>query len=201
MKLQKYFAELIGTFGLAFAVNLSITNGVSLAPPLVAGLTLGLFVYTIGGISGAHLNPAVTIGMASIKKISIKDALFYVISQFIGAFLAMLVAENLLEKETGLVAVDSLKIGIAEAIGAFILAFGVAAVTYKKVDDDASGVVVGGSLALGAMLAGTISNGVINPAVALGVNSVSWVYIFAPVVGAIVSALVFRYILQNKIVD
>lgn len=204
MKFQKYLAELIGTFVLSLAVFFSLTSGMPLATPLVAGLTLGLFVYTLGGVSGAHLNPAVTIAMAVIKKISLRDAFFYLVFQIAGGLLAAMAAINLLGAAPELVVMDSWQIGVAEAMGAFILAFGVCAVTLKKVDNDASGLVVGGSLALGAMLAGTISIGVINPALSIAMvfDGVSignmpmayFFYIVGPIVGAVVAAWIFRYV-------
>lgn len=203
MKFKKYLAELIGTFVLSMAVFFALTSGMPLATPLVAGLTLGLFVYTLGGVSGAHLNPAVTIAMASIKKISLRDTVLYVIFQVAGGLLAAMVAIRLLEAAPELVVMDSWQVGVAEAMGAAILAFGVCAVTLKKVDNDASGLVVGGSLALGAMLAGTISIGVINPAltamvfdgVSIGnMPMVYFSYIAGPIVGAVVAAWIFKYV-------
>lgn len=61
---KKYFAELVGTFTLSFVVFEAVAAGVAvpLPVPVIAALTLGLFVYTIGSILGCHLNPAVTVG-------------------------------------------------------------------------------------------------------------------------------------------
>lgn len=203
MKFKKYLAELIGTFVLSMAVFFSLTSGVGLATPLVAGLTLGLFVYTVGGISGAHLNPAVTIAMASIKKLSLLDTFFYLVFQVAGGILAAMVAIRFLGDAPELTVMDNWQVGVAEAMGAAILAFGVAAVTLGKVEKNASGLVVGGSLALGAMLAGTVSIGVINPALtAMVFDGVSienmpmvyFSYIAGPIVGAVVAAWIFRYV-------
>ena len=71
--MKKYIAEFIGTFALTLAVagSLAATGGIPTA--LVAGITLGLFVFTIGRLSGAHINPAVTIGAWSMKKISLQN--------------------------------------------------------------------------------------------------------------------------------
>ncbi len=179
---------------LAFAVLMSLIAGTALSTPVVAGLTLALFVYTLGSISGAHLNPAVTVGLASVRKIGLQDAVMYIIFQIVGGLLAMLAAQAITGGVTGLEGVDSWKVAIVEAIGAFILTFGVAAVVYEKVDDDASGLVIGGSLLLGILVTGGMSYGVLNPAVAVGIGAVSATYLLAPLVGAVLAAWAFRYL-------
>lgn len=194
MKLKAYLAELVGAFFLTAAVAVSITVGTPLATPVVAGVTLGLFVYTVGAISGAHLNPAVTIGLASVKKIGVKDAVLYVIFQIVGALLAMTVVRTLTGAETGVQVANDWDLGVVEAIGAFVLVFGVSSVVWGKVEGMASGLVIGGSLMLGIMLTGGLSNGVLNPAVAIGIGSISWMYLLAPVVGGIVSAWVYKFL-------
>jgi hypothetical protein len=86
MKPKALVAELVGTFGLTLAVLISINNpDFPVSTPVIAGVTLGLFVYTIGGISGCHINPAVTLGLASIGKIELPSALGYLVAQFVGA--------------------------------------------------------------------------------------------------------------------
>jgi aquaporin Z len=194
MKINKYVAELIATFSLTFAVSISIISGTPLATPVVAALVLGVFVYTIGPISGAHLNPAVTLGLLSIGKVKGRDAVIYIISQIVGAVLAMVVVQGLTDSSTGVVAVDSLQSGFAEALGAFILVFGISSVVYGKASDHAAGLVIGGSLLAGLMLTGGMSNAVLNPAVAIGIGSVSAVYLIAPIVGGTLGALVYRWI-------
>jgi len=198
MKIQKYVAELLGTFALTLAVAMSLSAGLALGTAVVAALTVGLFVYTLGGVSGAHFNPAVSIAMASIKKLSNKDAVVYIIFQVVGALLAMLVVVKLGgSAPENMVAANTMPVGIAEAVGAFVLVFAVSAVTLKKVGDNASGLVIGGSLLLGIMLAGGMSNGILNPAVAIAMGSVSWMYMLGPVVGGIVGAQVYNYLVSK----
>ena len=146
--MKKYIAELLGTFTLALTVGLSLAGAFPPATPILAGLVLGLFVYTIGSISGTHINPAVTIGAWSIKKIGGKDALWYIIAQFIGAALAMFVVS----KTVGMphiVVTATWGIVLAELVGTFFFTFGIASVIYGKTPSDLSGVVIGGSLLLG----------------------------------------------------
>ena len=193
MNFHKYFAELLGTFALTLAVSLSLTMQLPFSTPLLAGLTLGLFVYTVGHLSGAHLNPAVTIGMWTVGKVSHKDALMYVIVQVLGALLALAAAQGLTGETPLLVANDTWQVGVAEALGTFFFVFGVSSVVFKKVDSAVSGLVVGASLMLGIHLTGGLSHGFLNPAVAIGVKAISWFYLLAPVVGAIVAAWVYRH--------
>ena len=198
MKIQKYVAELVGTFALTLAVAMSISVGFTIGTAAVASLTVGLFVYTIGGVSGAHFNPAVSIAMVSLKKLSNKDALVYIIFQVVGALLAMLVVAELGgSAPENMVAENTMPVGVAEAVGTFILVFGVSSVALKKIDNDASGLVVAGSLFLGLMLAGVMSNGILNPAVAIAFGSVSWMYMLGPVVGGIVGAQVYNYLVSK----
>ncbi len=82
-------AEFIGTFGLALAVLVSLNGYLPLVPTaVVAGATLVLFVLTIGAISGSHINPAVTIGLLSVKKIELSEAFGYIVAQIAGALTA-----------------------------------------------------------------------------------------------------------------
>ncbi len=202
MKVQKYFAELFGTFVLASAVAISLMSESPLPTPVIAGLTLGLFVYMVGGISGAHLNPAVTIAMASVKKINAKDALLYVVFQLIGGFLALYFTRWFMGGTTGVenFPTDMVvwKTALAEAIGAAMLVFGVSAVMEKKVKEDMHGVVIGGSLLLGIVLSGGISYGIANPAVAIGVGVpyAAYVYFVAPIVGGVVSAWSAKWLMS-----
>ena len=194
--MKKYIAELIGTFGLTAIVILSVVGNFPIPTPVVAGFTLLLFVYTIGHISGAHINPAVTLGALSIKMIDIKDAAIYILMQFLGAGLALVVI-NLAFGVPGLEleAVGSMRVGLAELIGMFFFTFGIASVVYAEEDNGMSGVVIGGSLFFGIAFASLLgSNGVLNPAVALGIRSFNLMYILGPIVGSVLGMWTFKYI-------
>ncbi len=202
MSFKPYLAELLGTFVLTLVVILGSAQLATLAIPVpyLAGITLGLFVYTVGWISGAHLNPAVTIGLATIKKISVQEAVYYMLAQFLGAIAASLALAQLTGRGSGIALGDNtMLVTLAEAMGTFILAWGVMSAVEGKISKGASGLVVGTSLTLGALIAwGVGSNGVINPAVALGAGSFGSAYLVGPIVGSIVACWLFRWFTQQR---
>ncbi len=186
--MNKYIAEFFGTLTLTLVVILAISGTIPVIPALAAGVTLGLFVYNIGGISGAHINPAVTAGLWYLKKISNKHAAAYIIAQFLGAIVALMLARYFIGYASPLVAGNGFKVFFAELLGTFILTFGVVSTISKEHSTDYSGLVIGGSLFLGILIASAGSNGVLNPAVALGIGSFSWAYLFGPVIGSMLGA-------------
>lgn len=197
---KKYIAEAIGTFALSFSVLSAIayTGELRVAVPVIAALTLGLFVYSIGPISGCHINPAVTLGLLSIKKISNQEALQYVVAQLVGALGAIVVAQVLVISYTSAPTVFDVKIFFAEMLGTFFFTFGIASVVYKNAKEQMSGIVIGGSLLLGVLIASHVgSAGILNPAVALALNVASAVYIFAPIVGAVCGFKIYKYVAGN----
>ena len=192
--MKKYIAELVGTFALTLVLGLSLARTFPVPTPILAALTLGLFVYSIGHISGTHLNPAVTIGAWSIKKIGNNDALFYIIAQFVGAALALAVVSSTTGM-TILAVFNTWPVTVAEVLGTFFFTFGIASVIYGKTPSQLSGVVVGGSLLLGITIAAILgSNGVLNPAVALGIGSFNIAYVVAPIVGSVLGMNVYKYL-------
>ena len=195
--MKKYIAELIGTFALTLAVALSLAGSFPVSTPVIAALTLGLFVYSIGHISGTHINPAVTIGAWFIKKINFIDALFYIVFQILGAILAIIVS-HLMITATSLTVSSSLPTLFAELLGTFFFTFGIASVIYNKTPSVMSGIVIGGSLLLGISVASILSNGVLNPAVALGINSFSLAYVFGPIFGSILGMSTYKILSREK---
>jgi aquaporin Z len=198
---KKYIAEFIGTFALAFVVLVSVAfvGTLPMAIPVIAGLTLALFVYSIGPISGCHINPSVTLGLLSVKKISNKDAGMYIVAQLLGGLVAMFVAGMFIMISPAAASAFSIKVFMAEMLGAFFFNFGIASVVYGKAKEQMSGFVVGGSLLFGILIASLSgAAGILNPAVALALNSLTVVYALAPIVGAVVGFQVYKYIAGEK---
>lgn len=190
--MKKYIAEALGTFALSLIVLLSLGGVFPVPTSVLAGLTLALFVYSVGHISGTHINPAVTVGAWSLKKISSQDAVSYIIAQLAGGYGAMLVA-GLFIDVSPMVSLPSGMILGAEALGALFFTFGIASVVYGKTPHDASGAVVGGSLLLGIAIAGLAGSlGVLNPAVALALGVFNWAYICGPILGAVVGMNLYK---------
>jgi glycerol uptake facilitator-like aquaporin len=194
MNYRPLLAELIGTFLLAFLVRLSLGAQFPVATPVLAALTLGLIVYMIGSVSGAHVNPAVTIGLFTIGKIKAIDALGYIVAQFIGAFLAGVAGTAILGSALTSTADSSVMIAVAEAVGAAIFLFGISAVVRKKVPECMSGITVGASLLIGVLAASTVSAGILNPAVALALHSLTLAYVLGPIIGAVAGVWLYRAI-------
>lgn len=192
--MKKYLAEAIGTFALTLAVGLSLAGTFPVSTPVLAALTLGLFVYSVGHMSGAHLNPAVTIGVWSIKKISTEDAIGYLIAQCFGAAVALTLMTQVITPAS-LEVSNAVLVGVAELLGAFFFTFGIASVMYGRTPSQLSGVVVGGSLLLGGAIAILLGSlGLLNPAVALGVGALGLMYILGPIIGAVAGMQVYRYL-------
>lgn len=200
--MKKYIAEFLGTFTLALLVSLSIGTSISapaiIPTPVVAGLVLLFFVYSIGSISGCHINPAVTVGLLSIRKISLKHACGYLIAQFLGGLVALYTSSMILGKvaHIGTIASSDPAIFFAELCGTFLFAFGIASVVYGKVEKGFSGIMIGASLLLGILAAVFLgSNGVLNPAVALGISSFNILYLLGPICGSILGMQLFSFLI------
>ena len=199
MKSRALIAELFGTFILTTAVLTSINNpGFPVPTPVIAGLTLGLLVYTIGPISGCHINPAVTVGLFSIGRIDIRDAGAYLVAQFVGAVLAMVLGNIFFSSPTELVINGAPLTGLAELFGTVLLGFAVASVVIGRVSANLSGLVIGSGLLLGISFTASQSNGVLNPAVALGIGSLGHTYVWGPLGGALVGAFIANFFADKK---
>lgn len=196
--IRLYVAELLGTFLLTLAVSLSIVMPSVIPTPAIAGLTLMILVYVLGPVSGAHVNPAVTVGLWCVGKIKPGDAISYIVAQIVGALLVapFLTLLQIIPVDAG--AMEGLTLGIGEALGAGLLVAGVCSVVYGKASGGPAGVTVGGSLFLGATVASSVGNGIVNPAVAIGLRSVSLTYLLAPLVGGLIFAELYRWLVKAK---
>lgn len=214
-------AEIVGTFilvyaGTTVAVLATLGDPVigtafdSLAVPLAFGLTLAALVAALGHVSGAHLNPAVTLGLAATNKFPWNYVPVYVVAQLIGAMLGAIATWITVGAEArsqaalaspGLApGVGILQGFIVEALITFILVFVVISVaTDERVADTVAPLAVGFALAAAVFIGGVATGGSANPARALGPIIVAWnnwdsalLYIIAPVVGGVLAAFLYE---------
>ena len=214
--MKKCGAELIGTFALVFAGTGAIVSNEASAGAVThvgIALTFGLIVlamiYTVGDISGAHLNPAVTIGFWAARRLPSRDVLPYIGSQLTGALLAsgllrILFPQNHLLGAT-LPAGSDLQSFILEIVLTFFLMLTILNVsTGANEKGITAGIAVGAVIALEAMFAGPICGASMNPARSLAPALVSghfehlWIYLTAPPIGACAAMLACRCVRENE---
>jgi aquaporin NIP len=202
LNLKKLFAEFIGTFALVFAgtgaIVIDETSGGAVTHVGIA-LTFGLIVlamiYTLGDISGAHLNPAVTLGFFAARRFRFGQVPPYLMSQFSGAIAASLVLRLLFPANVALGA--TMPAGAVaqsfflELILTAILMFVILGVSTGAAEKGiTAGIAVGAVIGLEALFAGPITGASMNPARSLGPALVTfrlthlWIYLAAPVLGA-----------------
>ncbi len=216
---KKYLAEFIGTFtlvlfacGTAAVVGCASDKGTGyLLTALAFGLVIVAMAYSIGNISGCHINPAVSIAMLINKSLSFKDFIGYIIAQFAGATAGAAVLMAIVGKESGLGA-NGLYNGdapisfVIEVILTFVFVIAILGVTSKAENSSVSGIVIGLTLTLvhilGISFTGTSVNPArsFGPAVLVGGEALSslWVFILAPLVGGILAALVYKFLAGKK---
>lgn len=197
-------AEFIGTYALVFfgcgAIILSELENLSSALiPIIFGLTITIFVYLLGRFSGAHFNPAVTIGFLLNKEISIKDSVFYIGIQILGGMLASRTHVALFGRMHSFgVTTLSVDIGQGFFLEAFctgLLMFVILQVTRKE--NNIYGIAIGGTVFISALLIGEYTGGSLNPARSIGPALVSgktreiYFYVLAPVIGSLISSKLF----------
>ena len=199
---RKVVAEAVATFLFVFSIIGAINSGSPLTT-LAIGLALAVLIYSVGHISGAHLNPAVSFGVFLRGGMSVVDLIAYVIAQFVGGALAALVSGVVWPAGEKAMVVEVGPAFLVEALFTFVLVWVVLNVATTKANDGNSfyGLAIGGTVFVGATTVGAISGGGFNPAVALGLSvsghfawSSLWLYIVAPLVGAALAALLFRVI-------
>ena len=203
--MNKYITELLGTFFLVFTIGCTVVgNGAGALAPLAIGSALMIMVFAGGHISGAHFNPAVTLGVWLRGKCKTKDVAGYMISQIAGALLAALAVKYL--KAGAAVAPMNLAVLpalLAEFLFTFALVFVVlnVATTTGTSGNSFYGLAIGFTVMTGAFAVGNISGGVFNPAVAVGVSMMGlsawtniWIYLVADFAAGAAAALAFRVV-------
>ncbi len=184
-------AEFLGTAVLAtVAINVSRSQiGIGYFVAFAVGLTLALLVLLFGKVSGAHANPAVTIGLWTVRKIGTVQALAYLAVQMLGGLAAWQLANYWVGQEITQIAGSTFdwRVLIAEAVGAFVFTFAIAAAVFEDgLELSRKAALIGGGLFLGTIAASLASNAILNPAVALANQSWGRAYIFGPIIGGVV---------------
>lgn len=186
--------EFLGTGILSLAVlGLSHSN-VGQMPWFIAvsaGLALSILVVMLANITGAVFNPALSIGLWTVRKLQSLQTVAYVLAQFAGAAAAWLLfcyfTDISIDKiqNKGFTDVNA-RIMVAELVGTMIFAMAVASAVYQRVSLGVKAFVVGAGLTVGALVATLGSGGILNPAVALAVHQFGlWTYVAGSVIGAI----------------
>jgi len=229
--MKKYFAEGLGTFALVlFGCGAATISGVSQAGPegigllgisLAFGLAVVAMAYTIGPISGCHINPAISVAMLVAGKLSMKDTLGYVISQCVGAVVAAGLLYVILSGSSGFTMGDwalgsngwgegygggyDMKTAfIAEAVFTFLFLMVIFGATAKAASPQMAGLAIGVSLVLIHLVIIPVTGTSVNPARSLGPALFSggialqqvWLFIAAPIVGGVLAA-VLRKVFVN----
>ena len=239
---KKFFAEILGTFFLVFfgtgaaVVTLLISDGVTpgaagigllgglgdwIAIALAFGLTVMICIYVFGKISGAHLNPAVTIGLLVTKNIDLVDSIYYIVAQVIGACLGSLclflclgapaVTIGGLGATAPGLGVGYLQAMFAEFLGTFFLMMVVMGVAVdKKAEPGFAGISIGMTVAAVIVVLGAFTGASINPARTFGPYLMDmilggqnlWglfpIYLVGPILGAICAALAYAYLAKDS---
>lgn len=212
-------AETVGTFilvyaGTAVAVAALLQRPVagpiydSLATPLAFGLALLVVAAAIGHVSGGHVNPAVTLGLAATGRFPWRYVPAYVLAQLVGAVLGALATwathgdpgrleANLAATIPG-TGVGTVQALLVEALVTFVLVLVVVSVaTDDRVPSGLAPIAVGAALAVGVLVAGPVTGGAVNPVRALGPALVAgqftglWLYVVGPLVGGLIAAVVY----------
>jgi aquaporin Z len=226
--MKKYAAEFIGTFSLVlFGCGSAVIAGTSAAGPSGIGL-LGISIafgfavvamaYAIGGISGCHINPAVTIGVLTAGKMTVKDAIGYIVFQCLGAILGSAVLYLIALGRPGFTMpiwglgangwgdgylgnYNTLSAFVIEAVMTFLFIFVILATTSKFGNSAMAGLAIGITLMLIHLVTIPVTGTSVNPARSLGPALFSggkalaqlWLFFVAPILGAIIAALGWKY--------
>jgi MIP family channel proteins len=216
-----YVAEFIGTFVLVFAITLSVclfvnsqgTGSDWAIVGLVHFLVLFVLVQTLGSVSGAYLNPVITVSLLILRKIRPNDAVVYILLQLAGGVAGALMTKYILidqlanQQHVGATAVNHSLLQstfaglIAEGLGTFFLVWTVVAVAVNpRASRDWAGLAIGGTLGFAVLIIGVLTGAALNtarwfgPALVDGRWTDAWVYIIGPLAGGILGAITYWYL-------
>ena len=223
--MKKYVAEFTGTFFLVFiACGVAAVSGCKfpeagyIATALAFGLTIVAMAYSIGNISGCHVNPAVSIGVCVAGKMSIAECIKYIISQFLGAICGAIVLGVCLGSFTALGAngfggvlsngttVTAVMAIIIEIILTFAFVLAILGVTDKASNGTVAGLVIGLTLVVIHLIGIPFTGTSVNPARSFGpalfqggqALAQVWVFIIAPAIGGAFAGIFYNLVLKEK---
>ena len=219
--MKKYLAEFFGTmcltlFGCGTAAALGCTgepNAAYIATALAFGLTIVAMAYSIGNVSGCHINPAVSIAVLASGKMKGKDFFGYIVSQILGAFVgALFIGVFLGFNEANSFGTNGLYMNsiwlslLIECVLTFFFVLAVLGARSRKANSSVAGLVIGFSLTLVHLLGIAFTGTSVNPARSIGpaivkaftgdltALSIVWVFILAPLVGGLLAACIYKFI-------
>nr|WP_316625132.1 aquaporin [uncultured Ruminococcus sp.] len=216
--IKKFFAEFIGTFVLVlFACGTATVVGCTAEPnaaylltALAFGLVIVAMAYSIGNVSGCHINPAVSIGVLISGGMTVSEFIVYIIAQFAGATAGAAVLGALVGFDTSLGANalydgNVVKSLVIECILTFVFVLTILGVTSKKKYEKCAGLVIGFTLTLVHIFGIYFTGTSVNPARSFGpalfkggaALSTYWVFLVAPLVGGALAAVVFKALIKS----
>jgi len=208
---KKYLAEFIGTCVLVLVACgvagqvCKVPDAGYVATALAFGLVIVAMAYSIGNVSGCHINPAVSLAMLINGKMTVKDFCGYVVAQFLGAIAGAAIL-NAIVQDTAKLGTNALyndNIGLSiliEAILTFVFVIAILGVTSRESNSSVAGLVIGGALVLVHLLGIPFTGTSVNPARSFGPALIAgdlgsiWVFIVAPLLGGALAALCYRFL-------
>lgn len=200
--MPKLIVELVGAFFLVLTIGLTVTvSNAGAMAPIAIGAALMVMVFAGGHVSGAHYNPAVTLGVWLRGKLPTRDVPGYVFFQLLGAGLAAFVVTQLGNSTATPAAIEKGPAFLAEMLFTFALVWVVLNVATAKGTSGNSfyGLAIGMTVTAGAYAVGPISGGAFNPAVVLGLTilnladaSVVWIHLLGEIAGAVGAAYLYK---------
>ena len=205
---RKWIVEFIGTFFLVYVVGCVSLQDHALLAPLAIGASLMVMIFAGGHISGAHYNPAVTLGVWIRGACTTREAGFYLVAQVMGAVVAALAAGFLFGHGStpGASTATAAQVILAEALGTFALVYTVlnVATAPATAGNSLYGLAIGFTVFAQAVAVGKVSGGAFNPAVAIGVAVLGlanganlWIYWLSEFLGGAVAAALFLVVNQE----
>ena len=205
--MKNYIVEFIGTFFLVLVVGLAAgAGGAGAMAPVAIGVTLMVMVYMGGHISGAHYNPAVTLGVWMRGKMNMSEAIVYMIVQIVAGVAAAACAMYLAGDGFGRPAVAESADAVKALVVEFLFTFALVSVVLQTATNPKTsgnsyyGLAIGFTVLAAAYAGGGISGGAFNPAVGLGGNIVAsslsdvWIYLVGPFAGGALAAVVYKVV-------